>query len=107
MRWQWFKSTMPLGEPIDITLNCGDVYIMSEKAVGSDWKLSSLYTVRHSAGAEKYRSLTRWEKRRPTYEAKLKARAEKQSIKTAFKKSIKKNGGKIKIKKFKIKNLKK
>ena len=87
MRWQWFKDAMPVGKPIDITLNCGDVYIMSEKAVGSDWKLRSIYTLRHAAGAEKYRSLNKWEKRRPVYESKLKAKAEKQSIKEAFKKS--------------------
>ena len=87
MRWQWFKDAMPVGQPIDITLNCGDVYIMSEKAVGSDWKLRSIYTLRHAAGAEKYRSLNKWEKRRPGYEAKLKAKSEKQSIKEAFKKS--------------------
>jgi hypothetical protein len=59
--------------------------------------LKSKYTLRHSAGAEKYRSLSKWEKRRPGYEAKLKERAEKAaakaaakaeraSIKTAFKK---------------------
>jgi hypothetical protein len=87
MRWQWFKGGMPVGEPIDIILNSGDVYIMSEKAVGAEWKKSSIYTLRHSAGAEKYRSLNKWEKRRPGYEAKLKAKAEKQSIKEAFKKS--------------------
>jgi hypothetical protein len=87
MRWQWFKAGMPVGKSIDITLNSGDVYIMSEKAVGAEWKKSSIYTLRHSAGAEKYRSLNKWEKRRPGYEAKLKAKAEKQSIKEAFKQS--------------------
>ena len=97
MRWQWFKDGMPVGKPIDIFLNSGDVYIMSEKAVGADWKLKSKYTLRHSAGAEKYRSLSKWEKRRPGYEARIKAKAEKAaakakakaeraSIKTAFKK---------------------
>ena len=63
MRWQWFKDGMPIGNSIDIHLNSGDVYIMSEKAVGADWKLRSKYTLRHSAGAEKYRSLKKWEKR--------------------------------------------
>ena len=87
MRWQWFKDGMPVGKHIGITLNCGDVYIMSEKAVGADWKKKSKYTLRHSAGAKKYTSLSKWEKRRPGYEAKLKAKAEKQSIKEAFKKS--------------------
>ena len=85
MRWQWFKDGMPVGESIDITLNCGDVYIMSEKAVGADWKLRSIYTLRHAAGAKKYTGLDRWEKRRPSYEARIKAKAEKKSIKEAFK----------------------
>jgi len=85
MRWQWFKDGMPVGKPIDITLNCGDVYIMSEKAVGADWKLRSIYTLRHAAGAKKYTGLDRWEKRRPAYEARIKAKAEKKSIKEAFK----------------------
>jgi len=85
MRWQWFKDGMPLGNPIDITLNCGDVYIMSEKAVGADWKLRSIYTLRHAAGAKKYTGLERWEKRRPAYEARIKAKVEKKSIKEAFK----------------------
>ena len=90
MRWQWFKGGMPIGKHIDIKLNDGDVYIMSEKAVGSDWKLSSLYTLRHSAGAEKYRSLTRWEKRRPAYEEKLRLRAEKLALKAKEKEDKKK-----------------
>jgi hypothetical protein len=63
MRFQWFKDGMPIGNSIDLALNDGDVYIMSEKSVGADWKLRSKYTLRHSAGAEKYRSLKKWEKR--------------------------------------------
>jgi len=87
MRWQWFKDGMPIGKSIDITLNSGDVYIMSEKAVGSDWKLSSKYTLRHSAGAKKYRDLTRWEKKRPAYEAKIAAKNEAKALKEAEKKA--------------------
>jgi len=83
MRWQWFKDGMPIGESVDIRLNCGDVYIMSEKAVGSDWKLRSLYTLRHAAGVKKYTSLDRWEKKRPAYEAKLKEKEEKRQRKVA------------------------
>ena len=33
-------------------LNSGDVYIMSDKAVGFDWKRSSLLTLRHAAGKD-------------------------------------------------------
>ena len=98
MRWQWFKDGMPVGKSIDITLNCGDVYIMSEKAVGSDWKLRSIYTLRHAAGAKKYTSLDRWEKKRPGYEARIKEKAEKKSIKEAFK-TAKKSEAKPKKKK--------
>jgi len=81
MVWQWFKDSMPVGKPIPITLNDGDVYIMSEKAVGAEWKLSSKYTLRHAAGAEKYRSISKWEKKRPAYETKLKARADAKKLK--------------------------
>lgn len=63
MRWQWFKNSMPVGKSIDIFLDSGDVYIMSEKAVGTDWKKRSTYTLRHAAGANKYRSLDKWHKR--------------------------------------------
>ena len=109
MRWQWFKDSMPVGKPIDITLNCGDVYIMSEKAVGSDWKLSSLYTLRHSAGAEKYRTLKKWEKRRGAYEARLKERADRlvakkkaKAEKLNFKVKVEKKPIKLKCKKKKV-----
>ena len=36
-----------------------DVYVMSEKAVGQDWKSSSKITFRHSAGADEYRKLNK------------------------------------------------
>ena len=32
----------------------GDMYIMSEKATGFDWKSKSKYTLRHAAGCQKY-----------------------------------------------------
>ena len=85
LRWQWFKDGMPVGKSIDIRLNSGDVYIMSEKSVGADWKKSSLYTLRHSAGADKYRSLTKWDKRRQAYEARMKRKAEIKAERAAKK----------------------
>ncbi len=63
LRFQWFKNACPVGTNIDIELNSGDLYIMSEKAVGTDWKLRSKYTVRHAAGAKKYISLKKWDKK--------------------------------------------
>lgn len=51
MHWQWFYKHKPLNlNPYKVALNSGDVYIMSEEAVGQRWKNSSEYTMRHSAG---------------------------------------------------------
>ncbi len=112
VRWQWFKDGMPIGKPIDVHLNSGDVYIMSEKSVGADWKKSSLYTLRHAAGADKYRSLTKWDKRRPAYEARMKRKAEikaeraakklergKKAAEKSLKKAIAKGDVKVRTKK--------
>ena len=52
--FNWFYKTKPVGEKLHLSLNAGDIYMMSEKAVGTDWKKSSIYTLRHSAGCDKY-----------------------------------------------------
>jgi len=62
MNWQWFHRSKPVGEPFSFTLNGGDVYVMSEKAVGHDWNKPSQFTLRHAAGAKNYRSLKRFQK---------------------------------------------
>lgn len=49
--YQWYFRGEPRGEKITIPLDGGDVYIMSEKAVGNDWKHRSKWTLRHAAGA--------------------------------------------------------
>lgn len=54
MAFHWYHRWMPVGRQIDIELEHGDIYFMSEKAVGSDWKRSSIYTLRHAAGCNKY-----------------------------------------------------
>jgi hypothetical protein len=50
--FQWFYQNKAIGEKVQINLNHGDIYIMSQKAVGNDWKRSSQYTLRHAAGFE-------------------------------------------------------
>ena len=60
MQWQWFKNSKPIGEPYKVYLNSGDIYIMSEKAVGQEWKKRSIFTLRHAAGAKKYISLDKY-----------------------------------------------
>jgi hypothetical protein len=52
--YQWFKEGKPVGERFDFTLNHGDIYVMSEKAVGTDWKKRNILTLRHAAGPEKF-----------------------------------------------------
>lgn len=52
--YQWFYKYKGIGDMIEILLNSGDIYIMSEKASGFDWKKSSKYTLRHATGADKY-----------------------------------------------------
>ena len=42
-----------LGKRLEITLNHGDLYIMSEKAVGTDWMSKKVITLRHAAGDAK------------------------------------------------------
>jgi len=49
MYW-WFRNFQPVGEPVVLNLNHGDIYVMSEKAVGIDWRRSSIMTLRHAAG---------------------------------------------------------
>jgi hypothetical protein len=65
--YQWYVNGERIGKRVELQLNSGDIYIMSEKAVGYDWKsritkvnigkkLESkrLLTLRHAAGCEKY-----------------------------------------------------
>ena len=47
--YQWFKNSVPVGKLFNYTLQHGDIYFMSEKAVGKDWKSRSKYTLRHAA----------------------------------------------------------
>jgi hypothetical protein len=54
LHYRWYKNCETLGEKFTTVLSHGDIYIMSEKAVGSDWKRKSIYTLRHAAGLEKY-----------------------------------------------------
>ena len=53
IHWQWYLGANPIGDRIKFTLNSGDMYIMSEKASGYDFKRRNIKTLRHAAG-EKY-----------------------------------------------------
>lgn len=55
--YQWFYRFKPIGKRIITEFTHGDVYIMSEKASGYDWKRSSILTLRHAAGCDKYTTI--------------------------------------------------
>ena len=55
LHYQWFIRSMPIGKNIKFTVNGGDIYLMSETAVGTNWlKTSTVPTLRHAAGSDGY-----------------------------------------------------
>lgn len=59
LHYQWYLNSEPIGDRYKFDLKNGDIYIMSEKAVGSDWKKRKKLTLRHAAGADKYLKIER------------------------------------------------
>ena len=57
LHYQWFKDGSPVGERIILEVNSGDIYIMSEKAVGTDWKRKKVYTLRHATGSSAFTTI--------------------------------------------------
>jgi hypothetical protein len=54
LEYQWFYQGNPVGKRIKLMLDNGDFYVMSEKAVGTDWKKKIIPTLRHAAGCDKF-----------------------------------------------------
>lgn len=54
LHFQWYQDNKPIGKRIKIKLNHGDIYIMSEKATGNNWKKKKIATLRHAAGCKKF-----------------------------------------------------
>lgn len=67
IHWQWYINRQPVGKNMKFIINSGDIYVMSEKATGNDWKKTKtqikcpsgcrndiLPTLRHAAGSTKY-----------------------------------------------------
>lgn len=57
IHYQWFKDGKSCGKQIIVPLNGGDIYLMCEKAVGTDWKKKKIYTLRHATGCNKYTTI--------------------------------------------------
>ncbi len=57
LHYYWYENSKRVGQRITLPiLNEGDMYIMSDKAVGYDWKLrkNNRLTLRHAAGCAKF-----------------------------------------------------
>jgi hypothetical protein len=54
LHYQWFRDSVPVGDRIMIELAHGDMYAMSEKAVGFDWKKKKIFTLRHATGCDRF-----------------------------------------------------
>lgn len=52
--FQWFQRSQPVGERVKIELHDGDMYVMSEVAVGFDWMKKVKPTLRHATGCDKF-----------------------------------------------------
>lgn len=50
LHYQWYYKSKPIGNKIEFKLYGGDMYIMSEKTTGFDWKRRIIPTLRHAAG---------------------------------------------------------
>lgn len=54
--FRWHRYTKPFSTTFQTMLNHGDIYVMSEKAVGCDWRTTAggFLTLRHAAGYGSY-----------------------------------------------------
>ena len=56
--YAWFHKNTKITDTIQfMNLQHGDMYIMSEKTSGYDWKIKTKYTLRHAVGGEKFTKL--------------------------------------------------
>jgi len=45
-----YNNSLPISNTLQINLEGGDLYIMSDKATGNDWHKRKINTLRHAAG---------------------------------------------------------
>lgn len=63
LRFLQFKKCRIISGPFDITVEPGDMYIMSENALGSNWKKRSQVSWRHAAGSNESSKYLKIQKR--------------------------------------------
>ena len=59
IHYQWYHKGDPVGDQLIIPLESGDIYIMSEKATGNDWKKKTIPTLRHAVGCAKFTTISK------------------------------------------------
>lgn len=52
--YRWYFKGEKQSKTLTTMINGGDLYAMSEKATGWDWKRKNIPTLRHAAGADKF-----------------------------------------------------
>jgi hypothetical protein len=52
--FRWYQNSTPIGPKLQFNLDDGDMYMMSEKAVGFDWLKKKTATLRHATGAKRF-----------------------------------------------------
>lgn len=57
--YRWYFDGEPVSPAMQFLIEGGDMYAMSSKAVGTDWKRKSVLTLRHAAGCPTYVELSR------------------------------------------------
>lgn len=57
LHYQWFYQNKAIGTRAIIPLEHGDMYIMTQKTTGNDWKKKNSYTLRHATGCKKFTNI--------------------------------------------------
>jgi len=57
--FHWFHKGNPEGKPFHASMEHGDLYILSTKAMGADWEKKGVYSVQHAMGAQRFRQLAK------------------------------------------------
>jgi hypothetical protein len=66
LRYQWFREGAPVGTTTVVQLQSGDLYVMSDLAVGWNWRTRKGLTLRHCAGAARFTQLPKPSKAKGT-----------------------------------------
>lgn len=84
--YQWHYKNEPVENNMSFRLKGGDIYLMSEKAVGTDWKKKNIYTLRHATGCEKFVKIKQKESKKEEQVEKESKKEEQKQVEQESKK---------------------